>query len=108
MGVLDDLKRLSAAEEFFRYLGVDYEPRVLNVARLHILKRMGQHLASEDTSSSEEVLRERCKQLLAEAYATFVQRTPIDERLFKVHKDAVRQAEPTPKRFVTLDPLKKD
>ena len=34
MSVLDDLRRLSSAEDFFRYLDVAYEPSVVNVAKL--------------------------------------------------------------------------
>jgi nitrogenase-stabilizing/protective protein len=104
MGVLDDLKRLSAAEEFFHYLAVEFEPHVLNVARLHILKLMGQHVAQEDPSSSDDALRERCKAHLQSAYQKFVERTPIEERLFKVHKDAA----PKPKQLISLQPLRKD
>ncbi|MEY4581783.1 MAG: nitrogenase stabilizing/protective protein NifW [Pseudomonadota bacterium] len=109
MGVLDELKRLSTAEDFFSYLAVDFEPRVLHVARLHILKRMGQYLAEETAASgSDDELRERCKQLLQTAYNDFVQRSPIEERIFKVHKDAVRQKAPKQKQLVKLQPLKKD
>ena len=36
MTILDDLRNLSSAEEFFDVLGVDYDPTVIRVARLHI------------------------------------------------------------------------
>ena len=107
MGVLEVLKRLSAAEEFFDYLGVAYEPRVVNVARLHILRRMGQFLASETAQGSEEALRARCAQHLAQAYADFVARSPIEARLFKVHQDAVKTREPKAKPLVTLQSLRR-
>ena len=107
MGVLDELKRLSAAEEFFKYLEVEYDPRVINVARLHILKRMGQYLAQEQGASTDEDLRARCKQHLETAYADFVASSPIAERVFKVHKDAVKEQAPKQKQLVTLQPLRK-
>lgn len=108
MGVLDDLKRLSAAEEFFHYLGVPYEPRVMNIARLHILRRMGQYLASETASGSEDELRGRCAQHLAAAYADFVAKSPIEARVFKVHQDALKAQEPKTKPLVALQPLRRN
>jgi nitrogenase-stabilizing/protective protein len=107
MGVLDDLKKLSAAEEFFHCLGVPYEPRVMNIARLHILKRMGQYLTAETAPGSEDELRERCAQYLASAYADFVASTPIEARVFKVHQDAVKAQEPKTKSLVALQPLRR-
>ena len=44
MTVLEQLAKLSSAEDYFRFLGVPYDPAVLNVARLHILRRMGDNL----------------------------------------------------------------
>jgi len=111
MGVLDDLKRLSAAEEFFQYLEVDYDPHIVNVARLHILKRMGQSLAREQADgpdSSDEAIKTRCREHLSAAYADFVARTPIEERVFKVHQDAVKEQAPKPKQLVTLQPLRRE
>ena len=108
MSVLDDLKRLSAAEEFFQYLGVAYEPGVMNVARLHILKRMGQYLASEPAQGSDAELRARCAEHLKTAYADFVARTPIEARVFKVHQDAARAQAPSTKAFVRLQPLRRE
>ncbi|GBQ30152.1 nitrogenase stabilizing/protective protein NifW [Gluconacetobacter azotocaptans] len=94
MTVLDELKRLAAAEDFFRVLGVPYDPQVLNVARLHILRRMGAYLA--DTAAQDEGdatrQREMCRAQLQRAYDDFTRSTPISERVFKVHKDAVRPA----------------
>ncbi|HEY6879297.1 MAG TPA: nitrogenase stabilizing/protective protein NifW [Polyangiales bacterium] len=109
MSVLGDLQRLSAAEDFFKYLGVEYDVHVVNVARLHILRRMGEYLKRESSAdASDEETRARCKAHLETAYADFVARTPIEERVFKVHKDAVKPVEPsTPKRvFVPLSSIK--
>lgn len=90
MPVLDDLKRLSAAEEFFALLGVDYDPKIVSVARLHILRRMGQYLATTDLSAlDEDAARAAARAQLEKAYADFVEKKPIDERVFKVLKDAV-------------------
>jgi nitrogenase-stabilizing/protective protein len=91
MSVLDDLRRLSAAEEIFRYLDVPFEASVINVARLHILRRMGEYLAKEPLAElAEPDIRERCRAHLQMAYDDFVARSPLDERVFKVHKDAVK------------------
>jgi nitrogenase-stabilizing/protective protein len=104
-GVIDKLNRASSAEDFFTLLGVAYEPRILNVARLHILKRMGHYLASEDFAGMpDSVVTARCKSVLERAYDDFVRSTPLDQRVFKVLKDAV--APPKPANFVPLDTLK--
>ena len=44
MTVLEQLSKLSSAEDFFRFLDLPFDPVVLNVARLHILRRMGDNL----------------------------------------------------------------
>lgn len=107
-GVLASLNKASSAEDFFTLLGVDYEPRIVNVARLHILKRMGQYLASEDFGSvPEDVAAERCKAVLERAYNDFVRSSPLDQRVFKVLREAVAPPKPVkPANFVPLDLLK--
>ena len=98
--ILAQLNRASAAEDFFALLGVDYDPKVVNVARLHILRRMGQYLAGEDFAGvADEAVAERCRAVLERAYADFVASSPIDQRVFKVLKDAVEQQ---PKKGPTL------
>jgi nitrogenase-stabilizing/protective protein len=95
MAVLDQLRNLSAAEDFFQFLGVPYDPLVVNVARLHILKRMGEYLrknASPD--ANDEATRALCRQHLERAYRDFVESSPLEQRVFKVLKEAVSPAEP--------------
>jgi nitrogenase-stabilizing/protective protein len=106
-GILDRLNKASSAEDFFTLLGVDYDPRIVNVARLHILRRMGQYLAAEDFAGAAEAdVAARCKAVLEQAYADFVASSPIDQRVFKVLKDAVAQpAKPAP-ALVPLSVLK--
>lgn len=102
--ILARLKRLSAAEEFFGTLGVAYEPAALNVARLHILKRMGAYLATDDLDGlADSIAFARAKATLQRAYDDFRRSTPIEERVFKVHKDAV--APKKPPGFVAFDEL---
>ena len=104
-GMLDQLNKAASAEEFFALLGVDYDPKHVNVVRLHILRRMGQYLASEEFGGMPDAdVRERCRAVLAQAYADFVASSPLDQRVFKVLKDAV--ALPKPRVFVPLTTLK--
>jgi nitrogenase-stabilizing/protective protein len=104
--ILDQLNRLSSAEEFFSLLGVDYDPKVVSVVRLHILRRMGQYLKGEDFGGlSDAVVAERCKAVLQQAYQDFLASTPMQERVFKILQDAVA----SPKKqinFVQLNTLK--
>lgn len=97
MQVLQELRRLSAAEEFFEQLGVPYDPTVLNVARLHILRRMRSYLDEKGVNAEldEATVRAQCRELLSRAYQDFVVSTPIAERSFKVHRDAIRGAQRT-------------
>ena len=105
-GILARLNNASSAEDFFALLGVDYDPKHVNVVRLHILRRMGQYLVSEDFAVMPEAeVTERCRAVLAQAYADFIASSPLDQRVFKVLKDAVAPP-PAPKNFVPLATLK--
>lgn len=109
MAVLEEMRRLSAAEDFFRYLELPYDADVVNVARLHILRRMGEYLRKDHLEGlSNDSLRERCREHLKVAYADFVASSPLQERVFKVHRDAVKEQGPTvPGRvFVPLSSIK--
>lgn len=92
MNVLDELRALSTAEDFFGFLDIPYDPAVLNVARLHILKRMGEYLRKNRStlaSADEATTRTLCRAHLERAYNDFVESTPLEQRVFKVLKEAV-------------------
>ena len=92
MTVLEQLSKLSSAEDFFRFLDLPFEPVVLNVARLHILRRMGDNLRQAAAEPDEAKARAYFRAHLERAYLDFVGSSPIDERVFKVHKDAIRSS----------------
>jgi nitrogenase-stabilizing/protective protein len=66
MGALEELSRLARAEEFFDFLGVAYDPRVLAVYRLRLLKRFGLEMAAIDAHEPRPSAPER-RRLYAEA-----------------------------------------
>jgi nitrogenase-stabilizing/protective protein len=106
MNALDQLRKLSSAEDFFEALGVAYDPEILRVARLHILRRMGEYLSqSEVAAGSDDEVWLACRLFLANAYADFVASSPIEQRVFKVLKDAVKPKEEPQKAFVSLSTL---
>lgn len=110
MSVIDELRRLSAAEEFFAFLDVPYEPSVVQVARLHILRRMGQYLKQSEVDDAfagmeDAGIRAVCRAHLEQAYQDFVTSTPIKERLFKVHQEAVAPKPEPVKPFVALSSI---
>lgn len=99
---LDQLKALSSAEDFLHFFGVPFDPEVVNVSRLHILKRFFQYLRQQSTAqSADEVqLFTTYRTLLAQAYADFVKSTPAQEKVFKVFQDTHG------KQHVSLESLK--
>jgi nitrogenase-stabilizing/protective protein len=104
--ILSKMKAASSAEDIFKLLAVDYDAKVLNVARLHILKRMGEYLASEDFADLPDgIVAARCKAVLERAYEDFVTASPLQHRVFKVLKDAV--APPKRANFVPFETLLK-
>lgn len=107
--ILARLKGLSAAEEFFAVLGVSYDPKVLNVSRLHIMKRVGQYLAEEDFSGlPDQVIAARVRATLERAYEDFAISSPLKHRVFKVLKDHDPNKPATPGRaFVPFDSVLK-
>jgi nitrogenase-stabilizing/protective protein len=88
--VLERMNHFSAAEEFLDYLGVDYDRAVVNVNRLHILKRFQQYIGPLEPPSglSEEGLRAYYRDLLGRAYEDFVHSNAAAEKVFKVFQDA--------------------
>jgi nitrogenase-stabilizing/protective protein len=83
------LSKLSSAEEFFNYLDVAYDPRVLNINRLHILKRFNQYLARYHFNGQIEAeIRAEYQALLKGAYLDFVKSDAVTEKVFKVFQDA--------------------
>ena len=101
------LKSLSSAEDFFATLGVAYDESVLRVARLHILKRMGQYLAGDDLEDlPDAVAAARAKSVLQRAYSDFVASSPLAERVFKVLREHDPDRPVPPKTaFVSLDEI---
>lgn len=104
MSVIQKLKSLSSAEDFFEFLGVPYDPARLRVVRLHILKQMGSYLEADRLGSlPDEQARAECQELLRSAYTEFERASPLDRRLFKVLREAAETRRPG---FVPLAALK--
>ncbi|EWS62562.1 MULTISPECIES: nitrogenase stabilizing/protective protein NifW [Hydrogenophaga] len=99
---VQQLKALSSAEDFLQYFGVPFEQSVVNVSRLHILKRFFQYIRQQTLPSADDelALYTVYREQLVKAYADFVKSTPAQEKVFKVFQDVGG------KQHVTLDSLK--
>jgi len=99
--MIQQLTRFSAAEEFLDYFGIPHEESVVNVYRLHILKRFYQYQRQEKNLAAldETTMFKLYQSLLSRAYEDFVHSTAAREKVFKVFQDADA-------RSFTLDKLK--
>ena len=83
------LENLSSAEEFLNFLEVDFDQHVVNVNRLHILKRFNQYMALHKfKGASEAETRAEYRALLQRAYGDFVNSDAATQKVFKVFQDA--------------------
>jgi len=81
---------LSTAEEFLEFFGVSYDQAVVNVNRLHILKRFNQYIARDKVPEvlDEESAKKAFKTLLERAYQDFVRSNAATEKVFRVFQQA--------------------
>lgn len=88
--LIDQLTKLSSAEEFLDYFAIPYEEAVVHVNRLHILKRFYQYLRKESglDALAEDAMYRRYRALLVTAYEDFVHSSATREKVFKVFQDA--------------------
>ncbi len=85
-------RRLSTAEEYLEFFDIPYDPAVVNVNRLHILKRFAGYMEQVDAAAGPEDTDaerrlERYREALLRAYRDFLAGTALDYRLFKVLKE---------------------
>ena len=84
------MEDLVSAEDFLEYFEVPFDPAVVHVNRLHILKRFYQYLhTTEGLAGLDDIdMFKRYRELLARAYDDFVHSNAATERVFKVFQDA--------------------
>ena len=88
-GTLEEFNQLTNAEDFFEFLALPYDPKVVNVNRLHILQKFSQLKAEVDqeTTDPQEKLS-RYRSALTSAYELFLSSSAPEQKLFKVFQDA--------------------
>ena len=102
---LKALQALHSAEDFFDYLELPYDPAVLRVQRLHILKRMGQYLSTIEVTEDDAAVKAAARDTLARAYEDLIASGPLEQRLFKVLKEHDPNRPAVPANFVPLSSL---
>jgi nitrogenase-stabilizing/protective protein len=82
-----DLDELSSAEDFLTYFGVEFEPSVVQVNRLHILQRFHDYLDQAEPMPEDAGQRfARYADLLRGAYGDFVISDARTEKVFRVFR----------------------
>ncbi len=80
-----EMDELESAEDFLDYFGIDYDPSVVHVNRLHILQRFHDYLAGVEQMPSDTAKRRVLyADLLAGAYQDFVESDALTEKVFRV------------------------
>jgi nitrogenase-stabilizing/protective protein len=84
---LSQFNQLKDAEEYFEFFGISYDPNIVNVNRLHILRKFSQAVQAIDKSLSELELLAAYGQELRNAYTLFLTSNSVEQKLFKVFQD---------------------
>lgn len=100
------MEDLVSAEDFLSYFGIEFDPAVVHVNRLHILQRYHDYLSKETLPEDEAAQREVYTRLLTKAYQDFVQSDALTEKVFKVFHMHEPQVKFVPISAITVN--KKD
>ncbi|MEM1251197.1 MAG: nitrogenase-stabilizing/protective protein NifW [Cyanobacteria bacterium P01_H01_bin.21] len=84
---LAQFNQLKDAEDYFQFFGLAYDPQVVNVNRLHILRKFAQLVQDDDKSQPEAQRLDAYRQALQTAYDLFLTSSSVEQKLFKVFQD---------------------
>ena len=92
--LIEDMKRLESAEDFLNYFALPYDAAVVNINRLHILKRFYQYLAKQGGIEGLPAASafSTCREMLAKAYMDFLNSSGIEQKVFRVFQNAQDRA----------------
>jgi len=82
-----DLDELESAEDFLNYFGIDHEPSVVHINRLHILQRYHDYLNGHRQHGAEPGYADY-RALLERAYRDFVHSDARTEKVLRIHQKA--------------------
>lgn len=81
---LTEFNQLHNAEDYFEFFDLPYDPQIVNINRLHILRKFSQLMAEVDPTLSDGQKLEAYRHALENAYAVFLTSSSVEEKLFKV------------------------
>lgn len=84
---LEEFERLVNAEDFLEFFSIPYDRQVVQVNRLHILKKfalMKEAIDQQYSHEDPEVRLRHLKDAMQRAYETFLTSTAAEQRLFKL------------------------
>lgn len=82
---LQGFKQLVDAEDYFSYFNLPFDPQMLAVNRLHILRHFADQLVAIDSkTTSAEERHQRYREALELSYRTFLSSSAVDQKLFAV------------------------
>ncbi len=87
---IEEFKQLVDAEEFLNFFNLPYDQEIVNVNRLHILKKFSQYIREIDDNSADinsADLLNKYAEAMQKAYQVFIESTPQEQKLFKVFND---------------------
>ncbi|MPW18823.1 Nitrogenase-stabilizing/protective protein NifW [Paraburkholderia piptadeniae] len=99
---IEQLHHLSSIEDFMRFFEITFDEKVVNVSRLHILKRFFQYIEQQEQLPRDNAtaVLNVYRSLLQKAYNDFVVSTPAEQKVFKVFQEA------DGRRLVSLDKVR--
>lgn len=100
------MEELVSAEDFLNYFGIEHDPSVVHVNRLHILQRFHDYLGKATLPEVEDGCRVIYTTLLQQAYQDFVKSDALTEKVFKVFRMHEPQVKFVPISSITVS--KKD
>lgn len=97
------MEELVSAEDFLNYFGIEYDPSVVHVNRLHILQRFHDYLKKAQLPEDEAGQRAVYTTLLTQAYQDFVKSDALTEKVFKVFRMHEPQTKFVPLSEITVN-----
>ena len=84
--LLDELSRLDEAEDFFEYFDLAFDPVLLRINRLSMLKRFRLEMQAADREApevDEATRRTRYREALRRAHDSFREASALEQKLFR-------------------------